>query len=75
MTYNGGPRFYNIVKHEEPGTGFWPSIPCDTQEQNWGFKGHNLNSEELSPTCQNEGLVRVFKMNLLWVMYRLWGNV
>ena len=22
----GGPKFYKIVKHEQPGTGFWPMI-------------------------------------------------
>ena len=23
----GGPKYYKLVKHEPPGTGFWPKIP------------------------------------------------
>ena len=22
----GGPRFYKVIKHEQPGNGFWPTI-------------------------------------------------
>ena len=29
----GGPKFYRIVKHEQPGTGFWPMIPITIWHQ------------------------------------------
>ena len=61
MSYDyGGPEFHEIIKHEQPGTGFWPILPInynlasDVCGENYNLDLHELNPL-MSAYCLSTG--------------------